>query len=190
MVEKKDDEWEPKSVVIDNNFTACSRHHFDKAVDRLKVLDLVDFNQGLSTTLSPYHASRLAELNIKYIRLAWDSAAFESQFMKGWDTLRRAGFPRSKIVVYVLLGFHDTPDDALYRLEMVRRLGGHPFPMRYQELDAKKRNSLVGEHWTHDELIRYCRYWANLRITSPIPFKDFVYLKTDAQRKAIENCLS
>ena len=169
-------EWEPKRIVCDNNLTACSRRHFDKVVDSLKPLSGIDINQGLSAmAITEYQASRLAELDMSCIRLAWDNAGYESKFMRGWDIIRRAGFPRSKISVYVLIGYEDTPEDALYRLEMVRRLGGMPFPMRYQPLDCEKRNSFVGDNWTHKELVRYCRYWANLRITTKIPFAEFVY---------------
>jgi hypothetical protein len=173
LVEKMDSEWEPKPIVYDNNITACSRRHFDRAIDRLKPIKNVDINQGISATVSPYQASRLAELDLRIVRLAWDSAGFESQFMRGWNTLRMAGFPKSRIGAYILIGFRDTPDDALYRLESVRKLGSIPFPMRYQPLDTPKRNSFVGENWTHKELVRYCRYWANLRITSKIPFQEF-----------------
>ncbi|MGR3295843.1 MAG: hypothetical protein ACUZ8A_06415 [Candidatus Bathyanammoxibius sp.] len=136
----------------------------------------MDINQGMSAALiTDYHASRLAELDMKCVRLAWDSAAYESAFMRGWDILRKAGFSRSRIGVYVLIGYDDSPDDALHRLETIHRLGGMPFPMRYQSLDAVKRNSYVGLGWSHNELARYVRYWSNLRLTSRIPFADFQY---------------
>lgn len=173
---REKDSWIPRPIVCDNNLTACSRRHFDKVIDSLKQLKQVDINQGLSAQLmTPHHADRLRELDMKYVRLAWDNVNYEQHFMRGWDILRRAGFPRSMISVYVLIGFHDTPDDALYRLETTRRLGGVPFPMRYQPLGAPKRNCHVGEHWTHKELVRFCRYWVNLRITSRIPFSEFEY---------------
>jgi len=167
--------WEPKRIVCDNNLTACSRGHFDKVVDSLKSLTDIDINQGISAmAITDYQASRLAELDMSCVRLAWDNINYESKFMRGWDILRRAGFPRAKISVYILIGYEDTPEDALYRLEVVRRLGGVPFPMRYQPLGCEKRNSYVGDNWTHKELVRFCRYWANLRITNRIPFAEFV----------------
>jgi len=168
------DYWEPKPIVCDNNLTACSLRHFDRVVDSLKGLSGVDINQGMSASLiTDYQASRLTELDMRCVRLAWDNISYESKFLRGWDILRRAGFPRSKISVYILIGYKDTPEDALYRLEGVRRLGGVPFPMRYQPLDTPKRNSHVGDNWTHAELMRFCRYWANLRITNRIPFAEF-----------------
>jgi len=170
------DDYKLRRVVCDDNLTATSRKHFDGVVDGLKRFSGVDINQGISASIITDHqASRLAELDMSCVRVAWDSIEYESKFMRGWDTLRRAGFPRSKISVYVLIGYEDTPEDALYRLEMVRRLGGVPFPMRYQPLKTKKRNDYVGENWTHKELVRYCRYWSNLRVTNRIPFSEFRY---------------
>lgn len=168
------DTWIPRRIVIDDNITAGSIKHFDKVVDSLKSFKDVDFNQGISAALvTKYHAERLQELDLKYIRMAWDNINYESKFMRGWDILRKAGFRRSRIAVYVLIGFNDTPEDALYRLEMVRRLGGVPFAMRYQPLDTKKRNSYFKDPWTDDELRRYCRYWNSLRITNNVPFEEF-----------------
>ena len=170
------DQWEPRPIIYDNNLTACSVHHFDKVIDSLKSVVDVDFNQGVSASLlTPHHASRFAELNLKYVRLAWDNTNYESRFMRGFEILRAAGIPRSKISAYVLIGFNDTPDDALYRLESVRKLGIKPFPMRYQPIDTKKRNSFVGDNWTNNELERFTHYWTNLRFVGNLPFKDFVY---------------
>jgi hypothetical protein len=173
---KEKPHWEPKPIVYDNCLNACSNRHFDKVIDSLKPIPNIDLNQGVSAVLmTNHHASRFAELDLKYIRLAWDTIEYESKFMRGYEILRKAGIPKSKIGVYVLIGFKDTPEDALYRLETVKNLGVLPFPMRYQPLDTQKRNSFVGEHWTHNELVRYCRYWSNLRFVRGIPFKNFVY---------------
>jgi len=175
LVELPDSAWKPapRAIVCDNTLNACSRRHFDRVIDRLKGVDDIDI-QGVSLSLlTSYQASRLAELRLKVIHVAWDNIGQERQFFDGFAVLREAGIPKSKIVCYVLIGYKDSPDDALYRLEMVRALGVKPFPMRYQPLDVAKRNEHVGENWTHDELVRYCRYWANLRITNKIPFAEF-----------------
>ena len=167
--------WEPKPIVCDNNLLATSRAHFDRVVDRLKGIAGVDFNQGLDARLlTPYHAQRLTELDFHYIRLAWDNSAYEESFMRAWQILHDAGVPKDKISVYVLIGFRDTPEDALYRLTTIHGLGSKPFPMRYQPLDTRAKNSYVGPAWTHAELQRYVRYWANLRYFGAVPFDDFL----------------
>lgn len=164
-----------RPIVCDNNFLAASRRHFDFVVDGLKVFGDVDFNQGLDARLlTKYHAERLAELDFKWLRLAWDHVGTERQFMRAWETLRSAGVPAGKIAVYVLIGFHDTPEDALYRLDTVwNKLKSWPFPMRYQPLDAERRNCYVGAHWTDKKLKRYVKYWSNLRHLSGIPFAEY-----------------
>jgi hypothetical protein len=169
------DDWRPKPIVIDNNFLACSRRHFDNVIDRLKPLRGIDFNQGLDARrMTKYHAERLAELDMKIARLAWDDLSYERHFMKSFQLLRDAGFPKRKIGVYVLIGFNDTPDDALYRLRTIYKiLGAYPFPMRYQSLDARRKNEYVAPGWTNAELQRYVRYWSNLRFVGSIPFDDF-----------------
>lgn len=165
---------EPKPVVIDNNLLACSRKHFDRVIDALKPLDWCDFNQGLDARLlTAHHASRFAELRNPTIRLALDSIFEIAAFRRAFDLLSAAGIPARHVQVYVLIGFEDYPSDARYRLELVRRLGALPNPMRYQPINAKKKNAYVGAHWMGSELTRYMRYWARLRYTNSIPFDEF-----------------
>jgi len=167
------DDWQPAPIVCDNNLLACSRAHFDRVVDRLKPLSGIDFNQGLDARLlTDYHAGRLAELDCM-ARLAFDSVGYETDFMRAFELLRSAGFPKFRVRAYVLIGFQDTPADALYRLRTVAELGIDPNPMRYQALDALEKNSYVGEHWTHSELGRYMRYWSNLRYLRGVPFEEY-----------------
>lgn len=167
-------DWEPKPIICDNNLLASSRAHFDRVIDKLKPLAGVDFNQGLDARLlTKYHADRLTELNLYAIRLAWDNSRYESSFMQAFETLRRAGVPAKLIRVYVLIGFDDTPADALYRLETVTRLGALTNPMRYQPLNSKRRNEYVAPGWTDKELNRYMCYWSNLKILRPIPFSEW-----------------
>ncbi len=93
--------------------------------------------------------------------------------MAAFEKVRNAGIVASKIRVYVLIGFNDTPEDALYRLQTIKELGAYPNPMRYQPIDCQKKNEYVSPSWTDAELKRYMRYWSNLRITRRIPFAEF-----------------
>lgn len=168
------DDFPIRPLVCDNNFLASSRAHFDRVIDKLKALAGVDFNQGLDARLlTKYHAARLAELDLYAARLAWDDTKYESSFMSAFETLTGAGIPAKLIRVYVLIGFDDTPEDALYRLRTILELGALPNPMRYQPLDSVRKNQYVGANWTHRELVRYMRYWSNSRKLSKIPFEEF-----------------
>jgi hypothetical protein len=165
--------WPIRPVVCDNNLLACSRAHFDRVVDRLKPLRGIDFNQGLDARLlTAYHAGRLAELDCR-VRLAFDTVDDEAALMAAIEKLRRAGLPKKRLRVYVLLGYEDSPADALYRLRWVASQGLEPNPMRYNPLDALVRDGYVGPGWTDSELRRYVRYWANLRYFRAVPFEDF-----------------
>lgn len=166
--------WEPRRIICDNNLLACSQKHFDTVIDRLKPLRNIDFNQGLDARLlTRYHVERLAELHIGVLRLAWDHIDLGNEFMAAYEELRKAGFPKKLIRCYVLIGYNDTPDDAWFRLRTIWNMGIQPFPMRYQPLDALRKNTYVGEHWTEKELARYMRYWARLRWHGSVPFDEF-----------------
>lgn len=168
------DDWPIKPIICDNNILAANRKHFDSVIDKLKPLTQVDFNQGLDARLlTPYHAERLAELDLKCVRLAWDHSRLEAQFMRAFEALRNADIPANMIRSYVLIGFNDTPEDALYRLQTIRSLGAWPNPMRYQPLNTKKKNEYIHPNWTHRELIKFMRYWSNIRYTGGVPFDEF-----------------
>jgi len=150
--------------VCDDNLLACSRRHFDRVVDSLKGIREVDFCQGLDATLlTPHHAQRLAELHLYRVRLAWDDIRLESKVMDAVDLLLHAGIPMYKIRVYVLVGFDDSPEDARYRCETLKKRGIRPNPMRYQPLDALRKNSYVAPGWTERQLRDFMRYWARQR---------------------------
>jgi len=171
------DTWEVKPIICDNNLLATSQDHFDLVIQRLldHKLKGIDFNQGLDARiLTDHHALQFAKLpKDTIIRLAWDHISTENLYRQSFERLVRAGVKPSQIRTYVLIGYHDTPEDALYRLETVRSLGALPNPMRYQPLDAMKRNEYVGESWTNDLLTRYMRYWSNLKITGAFTFDEY-----------------
>ena len=172
LVELSD--WEPKPIVCDNNLLAASQAHFNRVIDSLKPLKGVDFNQGLDARLlTNRQAERLAELDLYAVRLAWDHINLERSFMDAFEALRRAGIPLRLIRVYVLIGYHDTPDDALYRLDTVCSFGIRPNPMRYQPIHAERRNEYVDSGWTDAQLNRYMRYWSRLRWLEHIPFAEY-----------------
>jgi hypothetical protein len=176
-------EWPLLPIACDNNLLACSYDHFDHVIDRYLASEIynVDFNQGLDARLlTLHHAEGLLKLHrsrqLKITRLAWDYVGNERAFREAHKLLVDAGIPKSKIGVYVLIGYNDTSEDALYRLETIwHELGSWPFPMRYQPIDTLKKNSYVAPNWTHQELQRYVRYWSALRFTAKIPFSEFKY---------------
>ena len=171
------DDWAAKPIICDNNLLATSWNHFDKVIDKLLKNEItgIDFNQGLDARLLTIsHAKRLAELpKDTLIRLAWDHIKNEREFMGAFNSLVSSGIRPHQIRAYVLIGYIDTPEDALYRLEKIRSLGALPNPMRYQPLDAKKKNSYIGQGWTERELMDYMRYYSKLNWLGHIQFKEY-----------------
>lgn len=172
LVELK--EWEIKPIVCDNNILACSQAHFDKVVDSLKPLKGIDFNQGLDARLlTDHHLNRLSELHTPILRFAWDHINSESFVIGAIKRTIEAGFPKSRIKCYVLFGYKDTPNDALYRLETLKSLGIKPNPQRYQPLNTLKKDSFVDKNWTEYELHRMIGYWSRQNWLSKIPYKEY-----------------
>lgn len=164
------DYWDSKPVVCDNNLLACSKKHFDEVIDSLRGVEGIDFQGIDARVLTKEHADRLAELDLSVIRVAWDH--INSEPWGGIELLRQTGISKDKIRIYVLMGFKDTPEDALYRLETIRERGYLPLPQRYNPLDALTRDSYVGPNWTDKQLTRYMRYWYQPRVWS-VPFEEF-----------------
>lgn len=127
--------------------------------------------------MTKYHAERLTELDIIFIRLAWDHSRTEQKYMRALDLLHHAGIPKSKIRTYVMIGYKDTPEDALYRLQTLKDMGLWPNPMRYQPLDSERRNGYIAPNWTEPELKDFMRYWSKLRWLASVPFEEYTIPK-------------
>lgn len=169
--------WQPRRLVCDNNILVASRRHFDRVIDSLKPLHGVDFNQGLDKKeLKPWHIDRLKELDKPIIRFAWDDVNEETVLREAIQKMLAAGFPHSRMTVYVLIGWNDTPEDALYRLVMLRDvLKVTTFPMRYQSLKSLKYNDYVAPGWTEIELKKMMHYWCRQQFLRAVPYAEYKY---------------
>jgi hypothetical protein len=171
-------DWEAKPIICDDNLLACSRRHFDQAIDKIRNLEYVDFNQGLDCRrLTKHHARRLAEIRNPIIRLALDRMEQADDFFKAFCNLREQCIPKKHIRAYALIGYDEPPDHALKRLEMIASLGIKPNPMRYQPINATEKNACIAPGWTACELDRFMSYWSNLRFTASVPFADYRHHK-------------
>ena len=168
------DDWEVRPIICDNNFLATSDGHFNSVIDKLKAIRGIDFNQGLDARLlTKQRASRLAELDLFMIRFSWDHRSTEKSVMDAIELIRAAGIPKSKIRVFCLIGYKDTPNDALYRLQTIKDMGIMPFPMRYQPIATLRRNQYLGEHWNERLIRHFTRYWSKQSWLRGIPFEEY-----------------
>ena len=181
------DQWDDKPVICDNNLLATSQDHFDRVIDRLLEAGLsgIDFNQGLDARiLSDHHARQLSRLpKDTVIRLAWDAVKTEALYMGAVNRLVEAGIRRTQLRTFVLIGYKDTPEDALYRLEKLRSQKILANPMRYQPINTPRKNNYVGENWNNTLLNRFMRYWSNTRIFGKLSFNQ--YLKFEDSKRRI-----
>lgn len=177
LVELTDEEWKPNKIICDNNLLAASQSHFDHVIDRLKESKIkgIDFQGIDARIMTEHHAQRLSELPGAVLHLAWDHIKFEKQFRKAHKLLTDHGTSPNRIRVYVLFGYKDAPEDALYRLQEVKALGSMPNPQRYQPIDCLVKNSYVDENWTERQLKDYMRYWGRQIYLWNIPFEEYIY---------------
>lgn len=167
--------FRPAPIICDNNFLAASIGHIERVVEAEKQFSLVDFNQGLDARrFTPEKAEILSHLKCK-VRFSFDHVNQEGTVKDAIDLCRDR--VTKDIGVYVLIGFNDTPKDAHYRLEKVRSWGIRPNPMRYQSLDAKKKNDYLDANWTETEMLKTMKYYSRLVYYEHIKYENFNYIK-------------
>lgn len=139
--------------VMDNNFTALGSILFSNAIDFLKNLKLpVNFQCGLDARLiDPEKWGQINSLRIyKQIRTAWDDP--REDMTLGLTEMAEV-FGKSKIMVYVLIGYWSTPEEDLMRVTKIRELGLDPWVMPYNKQDPYQKaferwaNRHVGCSW-------------------------------------------
>ena len=117
--------------VTDNNFFA--NPEWRDAIKRLQALNQpVEFHQGIDLRiLTDEMVGALQSLpRYKQIRFAWDNPREDLRPKIRWLTERIRPY---KLMCYVLIGYWSTPDEDLYRVEELRKLGVDPFVMPYDK---------------------------------------------------------
>jgi hypothetical protein len=70
---------------------------------------------------------------------AFDSMAVESGVRRGIANLKAGGFPLRQASFYVLIGFDTTPEEDLYRVELLESLGVESFAMPFDKSDPYQK---------------------------------------------------
>ena len=103
-------DYRPAPVICDNNFTAATRNHQKKVIQKQKQFYLTDFNQGLEARdFTPELADLLGTIRCK-VRFAFDDWNDEGVVKDAIDLCRARA--TKNIGVYCLIGFNDTPESA------------------------------------------------------------------------------
>jgi hypothetical protein len=136
--------------VMDNNFTGIGNVLFSGAMEYLKKVNLpVNFQCGIdSRVLDPDKWTAMKHLKIyKQIRTAWDDPKEDlSYYLSEMANV----FGKSKIMVYVLIGYWSTPEEDLLRVTKIRELGLDAWVMPYNKKDPYQR---AFERWNN----RHCK---------------------------------
>ena len=128
---------------------------FEKYFKRKSLVRYVDFNQGLDARLIDEHKmARLAELNIKPMRIAFDHIEQRDIYERAIRLAAKCGV--RDLSNYLLYNFLDTPEDFYNRLRINIDLceeldvSIYSFPMKYCPISEPKyfsNRDYIGRHW-------------------------------------------
>ncbi len=152
-----------KVVLLDNNLTAVPWFHFEGVLRNL--IDWktkVDFSQGLDIRIVMNdHAELLAKVKLlKQIHFAWDSLGIEQTVRTGIKILSKH-MPLSRLMFYVLIGYNTSPEEDLYRVEVLRGLKVDPFVMPYDRSNQYQK--------------RFARWVNHKAVFRTVAWKDYKY---------------
>lgn len=129
-------------ILLDANLTAAPLDHFQKVCGEATSRGVaLNFSQGLDARLlTDEHAEILRRTKTtKTIHMAFDHVRDEPAVRAAIATMQRAGWPASRLMFYVLIGFDSTHEENLYRVHLVRSLGADPFVMPFKRDDPYQR---------------------------------------------------
>lgn len=134
-------EYPKKLHILDNDFFGVpgwQQHVKDINDGGFKVC----LNQGINVRLiHDEGAEALASMEYRddqfqqrRIYTAWDNIGDEKIFMKGIDTLERAGIPAKHVMAYMLIGYDPKENwpRLLHRYNRMRERGVSPYPMVFE----------------------------------------------------------
>jgi len=144
-----------KIILWDNNILASP--YWENIFQELKESGLeVDFNQGLDARLlNAKVILKLRKLKIHIVRLAYDTEGIRESLKKAIALLKQAGFDGRRILVYCLYNNpfeKDTPETFLSRSQDLIDWGVVSYPMRYEPLEPREKNTYISPYWTAEYL--------------------------------------
>lgn len=128
-------------MIMDNNWLA-DPNWFMENTDYILKHDLRVLEHGMDIRLlTPELTERLSQLRFpKGMKFAFDQMKDENNVLKGLGLLEDAGVNlKQKVSFYVLTGFNTTPEEDLYRCNLLKEHGTNAFVMRYDMDDVFDR---------------------------------------------------
>jgi len=122
-------------ILLDGNVTAAPIDHFRKLCDAATREGVIlDFSQGLDARLlTDEHVVIIARSRLsRTIHMAFDHPRDEAAVRRATRMMQGAGVnTRGRLLFFVLIGFDTTPEEDLYRVDLLRSIDANPFVMRY-----------------------------------------------------------
>jgi hypothetical protein len=147
------DDFPEGNIVQDNNILACSDRHWDLVMSMLRKQRGIEFKGGLEKyRITPKVAEDLRSLSIKTLWLACDQPNGIEPLRKAVDILHKAGFTRSHLYCYVLIG--DNARENIFRLKEVWNIGCMPFAQLYKPKEYSKSWERFQRRWDKPMIIR------------------------------------
>ena len=176
------DEDKPYVMISDNNLSACSFEHIKEVVNYcIDHNKRIVFDNGFDCK---HITQEMAELlgKAKYtrsgMRLAFDRIEEDGIFQKAVNLLIDAGVPKSQIMAYVLFNFHDTLEEADYRMRVCADLGIRPYPQKYEPLTELNRDTpFIGKHWNKGLLKKFRYFWLMGGLYTKTTFSEYVKME-------------
>ena len=122
-------------MLLDNNLTALPEH-FQKVIGQIIKEEIyINFAQGLDIRLIDASMAKMLAMvkTSKQIHFAFDDIKYENAVKKGIEILIANGVKPYKLMFFVLIGFNSTPEEDLYRVGLLRKLGVDPFVMPFNK---------------------------------------------------------
>lgn len=157
-----------KLMLLDNDFFGGSK--WKENLERIIELNLkVCFVQGLNIRIiSDRQAELLAKVkyynskfNKRYLTFAWDQFQDERVILRGIERCNKWGIPCSHMQFFVLIGFDTSPEEDMYRVNLLTKLGCKPFVMPYNKKDKYQK--------------AFTRWVNNRRIFNSCKWEDYEY---------------
>ena len=144
-----------QAILLDNNVIAS-----DYGINQIeKIVRLgikVDFNQGLDVRIADkdkYILELLSKVKwIRHIRFACDSLSQLEPIIRVTEELSKKGIKPYRIFVYTLI---KETEDALIRLNSLKKIGVVPFAQPYRDFD-----NLIEPSFEQKKIARWCNHKA------------------------------
>jgi hypothetical protein len=129
-------------MLLDNDF--FGGQHWKERIAEIRKYDLrINFSQGLNIRIITDEQAR-ALASVKFcnpnatkdqVHFAWDRFKDEKLIDAGIERVRAAGIKPRQMAFFVLIGYDTTPEQDLYRVMKLAKLGCDPYVMPFNSKD-------------------------------------------------------